>query len=192
MPKDFLIANGFKVGKADPTLFTKTIANDLFVCQIYVDDIIFGSTNKFTCEEFSRIMIQKFEMSLMGELKYFLGFQVKQLQEGTFISQTKYIQDILTKFGMKDVSAFQPQGVPGPTSKLSPRAPAQMGRRETEREGGKKPEGGRRKRGNPQPSCLSRAQVGCACSRGLQASTREGARGLRERRPVLPRVANPL
>jgi hypothetical protein len=72
--RDFLIANGFKVGKADPTLFTKTIANDLFVCQIYVDDIIFGSTNKYTCEEFSRIMVQKFEMSMMGELKYFLGF----------------------------------------------------------------------------------------------------------------------
>jgi hypothetical protein len=54
-------------------------------------------------------------------------------------------------------------GVPGPTSKLSPRAPAQMGRRETEREGGKKkPEGDRRKGGNPWPSCLSRAQVGCA------------------------------
>jgi hypothetical protein len=67
----------------------KTIANDLFVCQIYVDDIIFGSTNKSTCEEFSRIMIQKFEMSMMGELKYFLGFQVKQLQEGTFISQNQ-------------------------------------------------------------------------------------------------------
>ena len=63
---DFLITNSFKVGKADPTLFTKTIAKDLFVCQIYVDDIIFGSTNKSTCEEFSRIMIQKFEMSIMG------------------------------------------------------------------------------------------------------------------------------
>jgi hypothetical protein len=52
--------------------------------------------------------------------------------------------------------------------------------------------GDRRKRGNPRPSCLSRAQVGCACSRGLQASAREGARGLCARRPVLPRVANPL
>jgi hypothetical protein len=83
-------------------LFTKTVAKDLFVCQIYVDDIIFGYTNKSTCEEFSRIMIQKFEMSMMGELKYFLGFQIKQLQEGTFISQKKYIQDILKKFGMKD------------------------------------------------------------------------------------------
>ena len=99
--RDFLITNGFKVGKADPTLFTKTVATDLFVCQIYVDDIIFGSTNKSTCEEFSRIMIQKFEMSMMGELKYFLGFQIKQLQDSTFISQTKYIQDILKKFGIK-------------------------------------------------------------------------------------------
>jgi hypothetical protein len=105
--RDFLIANGFKVEKVDPTLFTKTIANDLFVCQIYVDDIIFGSTNKSTCEEFSRIMIQKFEMSMMGELKYFLGFQVKQLQEGTFISQTKNIQDILTKFGMKNAKPIK-------------------------------------------------------------------------------------
>jgi hypothetical protein len=112
--RDFLITNGFKVGKADPTLFTKTITKDLFVCQIYVDDIIFGSTNKSTCEEFSRIMIQKFEMSMMGELKYFLGFQVKQLQDGTFISQTKYTQDILNKFGMKDAKPIKtPMGTNG-------------------------------------------------------------------------------
>jgi hypothetical protein len=112
--RNFLITNGFKVGKADPTLFTKTIAKDLFVRQIYVDDIIFGSTNKSTCEEFSRIMIQKFEMSMMGELKYFLGFQVKQLQDGTFISQTKYIQYILTKFGMKDAKPIKtPMGTNG-------------------------------------------------------------------------------
>jgi hypothetical protein len=59
-------------------------------------------------------MIQKFEMSMMGELKYFLGFQVKQLQEGTFISQTKYIQDILTKFGMKDAKPIKtPMGTNG-------------------------------------------------------------------------------
>jgi hypothetical protein len=112
--RDFLITNGFKVGKADPTLFTKTIAKDLFVCQIYVDDIIFGSTNKSTCKEFSRIMVQKFEMSMMGELKYFLGFQVKQLQEGTLISQTKYTQDILNKFGMKDAKPIKtPMGTNG-------------------------------------------------------------------------------
>jgi hypothetical protein len=112
--RDFLITNGFKVGKADPTLFTKTIAKDLFICQIYVDDIIFGSTNKSSCEEFSRIMIHKFEMSMMGKLKYFLGFQIKQLQEGTFTCQTKYIQDILKKFGMKNAKPMKtPMGTNG-------------------------------------------------------------------------------
>jgi hypothetical protein len=86
----FLITNGFKIRKADPTLFTKTVAKDLFVCQIYVDDIIFGSTNKSTCEEFSRI------------------------QDGTLISQTKYIQDILKKFGMKDGKPIKtPMGTNG-------------------------------------------------------------------------------
>jgi hypothetical protein len=59
-------------------------------------------------------MIQKFEMSMMGELKYFLGFQIKQLQDGTFISQTKYIQDILKKFGMKDGKPIKtPMGTNG-------------------------------------------------------------------------------
>jgi hypothetical protein len=68
-------------------------------------------------------------------------------------------------------------GVPGPTSEMSPRAPAQMGRRETEREGGEKAAEEREREVEiPRPSCLSRAQVGCACSRGLQASTREGER----------------
>jgi hypothetical protein len=112
--QDFLITNGFKVEKADPNFFTKTVAKDLFICQVYVDDIIFGSTNKSTCEVFSRIMIQKFKMSMMGELKYFLGFQIKQLQEGTFISQTKYIQDTLKKFGMKNGKPIKtPMGTNG-------------------------------------------------------------------------------
>jgi hypothetical protein len=79
----------------------------LFICQIYVYDIIFGSTNKSYYEEFSRIMIQKFELSIMGELKYFLGYQIKQLQEGTFISQTKYTQAILNKFGMKNAKPIK-------------------------------------------------------------------------------------
>jgi hypothetical protein len=76
------------------------MGKDLFVCQIYVDDIIFGSTNSSFCEEFSKIMTNRFEMSMMGELKYFLGFQIKQLEDGTFISQTKYAIDLLKKFGM--------------------------------------------------------------------------------------------
>jgi hypothetical protein len=89
--------------KTDPTLFTTKIDGDLFICPIYIDDIIFGSTNQSSCEEFSMIMIKKFEMSMMGELKFFLGFQIKQLKDDTFLSQTKYTKDILKKFGMKDV-----------------------------------------------------------------------------------------
>jgi hypothetical protein len=69
-------------------------------------------------------MIQKFEMSVMGELKYFLGFQLKQLQEGTFISQTKYIQDILTKFGMKNAKPirhpWEPMGISTSTPEVNP------------------------------------------------------------------------
>jgi hypothetical protein len=91
---------------------------------------------------------------------------------------------------VRQLSAFRPQGVPGPTSKLSPRAPAQMGQRETERNGGKL-EGDRHKRGKPVAFVLSHAQVGCACSRGLQASAWEGARGLHaSSRP--PRATNLL
>jgi hypothetical protein len=98
--RDFLTHNGFKIGKADSTLFTRKVDKDLFICQIYVDDIIFGSTNQYFCDEFSKIMTDRFEMSMIGELKFFLGFQIKQLEDGTFLNPTKYTRDILKKFGM--------------------------------------------------------------------------------------------
>jgi hypothetical protein len=79
----------------------------LFVCQIYVDDIIFGSTNVLFYDKFSKIMIDSFEMSMMGELKYFLSFQIKQLKDETFISQTKYPLDLLKKFGMDKVKSIK-------------------------------------------------------------------------------------
>jgi hypothetical protein len=107
----FLLKNGFRIGKADSTLFTRRMGKDLFVCQIYVDDMIFGSTNKLFCDEFSKIMTNKFVMSMMGELKFFLGFQIKQLEDGTFISQTKYTHDLPKKFGMdKAKSTKTPMG----------------------------------------------------------------------------------
>ena len=102
------------MGKADSTLFTQKVDKDLFVCQIYVDDIIFGSTNEKFCEEFSRIMTKRFEMSLMGELKFFLRFQIKQMKEGTFICQTKYTNDMLKKFDMADAKPIKtPMAVSG-------------------------------------------------------------------------------
>jgi hypothetical protein len=112
--KDFLIQNGFRIGKVDSTLFTKKMNKDLFICQIYVDDIMFGSTNKSFCDEFSKIMTDRFEMSMMGELKYFLGFQIKQLEDGTFISQTKYTRDLLKKFDMDKAKPIKtPMGTNG-------------------------------------------------------------------------------
>ena len=75
--RDFLLSKGFKMGKVDTTLFTKKIGNDLSVLQIYVDDIIFGSTNQNFCEEFVKMMANEFEMSMIGELSYVLGLQIK-------------------------------------------------------------------------------------------------------------------
>jgi hypothetical protein len=98
--RDFLIEYGFRIGKANSTLFSRKIGKDLFVCQIYVNDIIFGSTNRLFCDEFSKIITDKFEISMMGVLTFFLGFRIKQDKEGTFISQMKYTHDILKKFGM--------------------------------------------------------------------------------------------
>jgi hypothetical protein len=64
--RDFLTQNGFKIGKVNSSLFTRKVDKDLFICQIYVDDIIFGSTNQSFCDEFSKIMTDRFEMSMMG------------------------------------------------------------------------------------------------------------------------------
>jgi hypothetical protein len=100
--KKFLLKNGFEIGKADSTLFIQRNGKDIFVCQIYVDDIIFGSTNDKFCEKFSRIRTKRFEMSMMGELKFFLGFQIKQMKQGTFLCQTKYVKDMFKRFDMVD------------------------------------------------------------------------------------------
>jgi hypothetical protein len=108
------LLNGFWIGKVDSTLFTRKMGKDLFVCQIYVDDIIFGSTNKSFCVDFSKIMTDRFEMSMMGVLTFFPGFQIKQAKEGTLISKTKYTRDILKKFGMDKAKSIKtPMGTNG-------------------------------------------------------------------------------
>ena len=86
------------MGKADTTLFVKHKNQDILIVQIYVDDIIFGSINELLCKEFSLCMSKEFEMSMMGELKYFLGLQIKQNEEEIFINQAKYVKDLLKRF----------------------------------------------------------------------------------------------
>nr|GEV45590.1 putative ribonuclease H-like domain-containing protein [Tanacetum cinerariifolium] len=97
---NYLLENGFQMGKIDQTLFIKRQKGDILLVQVYVDDIIFGSTNKDLCKAFEKLMKDKFQMSSMGELTFFLGLQVKQKQDGIFISQDKYVARIVRKFGL--------------------------------------------------------------------------------------------
>ena len=98
----FLLANRYSMGKADKTLFVKHQTSDLIVVQVYVDDIIFGSTNHTLVVEFAKLMSQEFEMSMMGELSFMLGLQIKQMDGGIFISQENYERELVKKFGMDD------------------------------------------------------------------------------------------
>nr|GEX72891.1 retrovirus-related Pol polyprotein from transposon TNT 1-94 [Tanacetum cinerariifolium] len=98
----YLLENGFQRGKIDQTLFIKKKKGDILLVQVYVDDIIFGSTNKDLCKDFEKLTKDKFQMSSIGELTFFLGLQVKQKTDGIFISQDKYVAEILRKFGLTD------------------------------------------------------------------------------------------
>nr|GEV69675.1 hypothetical protein [Tanacetum cinerariifolium] len=86
--------------------------------KVYVDDIIFGSSNPLLCREFEALMHENFQMSAMGELNFFLGLQVTQKEDGIFLSQDKYVGDILKKFGYTDVrSANTPMDKENPSGK---------------------------------------------------------------------------
>ncbi|GJY17610.1 retrovirus-related pol polyprotein from transposon TNT 1-94 [Tanacetum coccineum] len=100
--KAFLIKHDYTMGMVDNTLFTKKKDPKVIIVQIYVDDIIFGSTCQEMCDDFAKIMHDKFEMSMMGELNLFLGLQIKQLEDGIFFNQSNYIKEMLKKFRLKD------------------------------------------------------------------------------------------
>jgi hypothetical protein len=95
------------MGVIDHTLFTKRIDGIFFVCQVYVDDIIFGSTNQNYSDAFAKTMTDEFEMSMMGRLEVFLGFEIKQYKDGAFIKQAKYTKDMLKKFNMTDAKPLK-------------------------------------------------------------------------------------
>ncbi|GJU30897.1 putative ribonuclease H-like domain-containing protein [Tanacetum coccineum] len=117
----FLLKHNYRRGTIDKTLFIKKNSRDIILVQVYVDDIIFGSTNKAWCTEFEVLMKGEFEMSAMGELTFFLGLQVKQKPDGIFISQDKYVQDMLKKFDMESVRpATTPFEASKPKSKDEP------------------------------------------------------------------------
>ncbi|GKA47915.1 putative ribonuclease H-like domain-containing protein [Tanacetum coccineum] len=123
----FLLKHGYRRGTIDKTLFLKKHKRDIILVQVYVDDIIFGSTKKAWCDEFEALMKGEFEMSAMGELTFFLGLQVQQRPDGIFINQDKYVQEILKKFDLECVrTATTPYEAPKPKSKNEPDSPVNV------------------------------------------------------------------
>ncbi|GJR86086.1 retrovirus-related pol polyprotein from transposon TNT 1-94 [Tanacetum coccineum] len=112
---NFLVSKRLSKGSIDPTLFINKKGEDIFLVQIYVDDIIFGSTNPKLSKMFEKLMHNKFEMYMMGELKFFLGIKIHQSPQGIFINQAKYAQEILKKHGMTSCDSI---GTPMATKHL--------------------------------------------------------------------------
>ncbi|GJY19373.1 retrovirus-related pol polyprotein from transposon TNT 1-94 [Tanacetum coccineum] len=100
--KAFFIKHEYSMGMVDNTLFTNKSKSHLIIVQIYVDDIIFGSMSQNLCDDFAKIMHDEFEMSMMVELNFFLGLQIKQMEQGKFFNHSKYIKEMLKKFGLED------------------------------------------------------------------------------------------
>ncbi|GJY75898.1 putative ribonuclease H-like domain-containing protein [Tanacetum coccineum] len=100
---DRSFASKTRRGAIDKTLFIKKDRRDIMLVQVYVDDIIFGSTKSSMVKDFEELMQKEFKMSSMGELTFFLGLQVKQTSAGIFLSQDKYVKDILNKFDFRTI-----------------------------------------------------------------------------------------
>ncbi|GKC18741.1 retrovirus-related pol polyprotein from transposon TNT 1-94 [Tanacetum coccineum] len=111
----FLIEHQFTKGIVDSTLFTRRHGDDILLVQIYVDDIIFGSTKPVFSKRFAKLMKDNFKLSMIGEMNYFLGLQVHQSPRGIFICQSEYTIDLLKKHGMEKYDTIS---TPMATTKL--------------------------------------------------------------------------
>jgi hypothetical protein len=101
-----LFERGFEMGKLNQTLFLLRQGRDILIVQVHVDDIVFGGSSNSLVARFADDMSREFEMSMMGEWQFFLGIQIKQSKEGTFVDQAKYTKDIVRKFKMEDSKAM--------------------------------------------------------------------------------------
>jgi hypothetical protein len=98
--KTFLLAHGYVMRSVDKTLFTLNYGSDFLLVQIYVNDIIFCGSSHTLVSRFQEMMESEFQISMMGELTFFLGIQVKQMKQSTFVHQAKYTKDLMKKFSM--------------------------------------------------------------------------------------------
>ena len=103
----YLVLHGFIRGKANQTLFIKKEDGELIVVQVYVNDIIFGSTKDELAHSFSKLMQAEFEMSMIRELTHFLGLQIHQQDSSIFLSQSKYAKNFVKKFGLESASSVR-------------------------------------------------------------------------------------
>ena len=101
------MSHGFTRAKADQTLFIKKEDSELLVAQVYIDDIIFGSTKDELAYSLSKLMQAEFEMSMIGELTHFLGLQIHQQDSGIFLYQSKYTKNLVKKFGLEFASSVR-------------------------------------------------------------------------------------
>jgi hypothetical protein len=101
--KTFLLDHGYVMGSVDKTLFTLNHDTAFLLVQVYEDDIIFGGSSHTLVSRFQEMMESEFQISLMGELTFFLGIQVKQTKQGTFVHQAKYTKDLMKKFNMMEL-----------------------------------------------------------------------------------------
>ena len=100
-----LVSHKFTRGKTDQIVFIKREDGELIVAQVYVDDIIFGSTKDELAHSFSKLMQAEFEMSMIGELSHFFGLQIRQQESSIFLSQSKYARNLVKKFGLESTSS---------------------------------------------------------------------------------------
>jgi hypothetical protein len=103
--KTFLLEHGYVMGSVNKTLFTLNHGTDFLLVQIYVDGIIFAGSSHSLVSRFQEMMESEFQMSIMGELTFFLGIQVKQTKQGTFVHQAKYTKDLMKKFNMAELKS---------------------------------------------------------------------------------------
>jgi hypothetical protein len=101
--KMFLLEHWYVMGSVDKTLFSLNHGTDFLLVQIYVDNIIFGGSSHTLVSRFQETMENEFQMSMMGELTFFLGIEVKQTKQGTFVHQAKYMKDLMKKFNMVEL-----------------------------------------------------------------------------------------
>jgi hypothetical protein len=101
--KTFLLKHRYVMGSVDKTIFTVNHVTDFLLVQIYVDDIIFGGSSHTLMSRFQEMMESEFQISMMGELTFFLGIQVKQTKQDTFVHQAKYTKDLIKKFNMAEL-----------------------------------------------------------------------------------------